>query len=510
VVPRWTNSKGSAGEMSSSSGSGSKPPGRWSDEETALLAQMRAQLGTRLTDRRQLPDVVGDRRLLRFLRGHGRNVNKACEMFSQFLNWRDENKVDDIRDNILRDPCVEHFPSASKILALVSQIVVAHDALDNHGNPICFESFSFDPDAVLKGVTKDEYIEFMIYTLEYRAMVLDQMSDEKEEAFLKLHNYRPPKTEKGYGVSLQVSCIRECSGLGLGHVSASGRTVLGWIIALAGPNYPETLFRSYMVKVPFMIDMVWVVIKQFMDPNTVAKNVMLGSGYLSKLQEDMPKSSIPKLVGGAYTGYNTPFCFNEKHFTEIGENATSATPIAVAVALPEPEPAPEINRRQASPRSTNASQAKPAPTQRQSSERAVDPNAALRQQHNQQEAKKYAAEMNAYAKSVQTRQRFSPTIVLVTTTGRKYKSWLPPSDSGNGQALDEASNALHYHQRSLISNKYIGIHRIEEYTNANEYLDMTLQLPPMEENGSLSSSSRGLGSPGPESTAVANPNCVIS
>lgn len=249
----------------------SKPPGRWSDEETQLLASMREQLGDKLTSRRQLPDVVGDRRLLRFLRGHGKNVDKACEMFSKFLAWRDENKVDEIRDAILRDPCVDRFPHAEKILALVNQIVVAHDAPDNFGNLMCFENFSFDPDAVMKSVSKEEYVEFMTYTLEYRAMVLDQLSEEREEKTLRACNYRPQLGSKPYGVMLQVTCIRDCAGLGMSHVGSAGRTVLGWIISLAGPNYPETLFRSFMIKVPFMIDMVWVVIKQFMDPNTVAK-----------------------------------------------------------------------------------------------------------------------------------------------------------------------------------------------------------------------------------------------
>jgi hypothetical protein len=46
------------------------------------------------------PDVVGDRRLLRFLRGHSLNVENACAMFRKFLKFREEYKVDEVRDRI--------------------------------------------------------------------------------------------------------------------------------------------------------------------------------------------------------------------------------------------------------------------------------------------------------------------------------------------------------------------------------------------------------------------------
>jgi hypothetical protein len=63
-------------------------PNQWSDQEVELLAQVRERLKDKLADRPQYPEVVGDRKLIRFLRGHDYNIDKACEMIESFLDWR--------------------------------------------------------------------------------------------------------------------------------------------------------------------------------------------------------------------------------------------------------------------------------------------------------------------------------------------------------------------------------------------------------------------------------------
>ena len=42
---------------------------RWNEKETTGLMEIRARLGSLLTCRPQFPEVVGDRKLLRFFRG---------------------------------------------------------------------------------------------------------------------------------------------------------------------------------------------------------------------------------------------------------------------------------------------------------------------------------------------------------------------------------------------------------------------------------------------------------
>ena len=45
--------------------------------------------------------VIGERRLLRFIKGYNGNIEKAAEAYSKFLKWRRENNVDEIRNKIV-------------------------------------------------------------------------------------------------------------------------------------------------------------------------------------------------------------------------------------------------------------------------------------------------------------------------------------------------------------------------------------------------------------------------
>ena len=45
-------------------------------------------------------ELVGDRRLIRFLRGRQNNVDLAAAMFKEHLKWRKVNKTDEIRNRI--------------------------------------------------------------------------------------------------------------------------------------------------------------------------------------------------------------------------------------------------------------------------------------------------------------------------------------------------------------------------------------------------------------------------
>lgn len=82
--------------------------------------------------------VIGDRRILRFLRGKQNDVNETVKMFSAFLKWRDENNVDDIRNQILYgglDTPLK-FPNGKKIIELAPQIIISAKAQDFKGQPL--------------------------------------------------------------------------------------------------------------------------------------------------------------------------------------------------------------------------------------------------------------------------------------------------------------------------------------------------------------------------------------
>lgn len=74
---------------------------RWSDEEIAGLVELKRRLAVQLQSIDQNPEVIGDRKLLRFFRGHNLDLDKTTEMVSKFIEWRKLHNVDEIRSEIV-------------------------------------------------------------------------------------------------------------------------------------------------------------------------------------------------------------------------------------------------------------------------------------------------------------------------------------------------------------------------------------------------------------------------
>lgn len=73
------------------------------------------------------------------------------------------------------------------------------------------EMFDFAPKDVLEAITVEDYLVFLTYSLEYRAIVLEQLSHEREQKYLKTHP-RPQDREDGYGVVILDYTIRDLKG----------------------------------------------------------------------------------------------------------------------------------------------------------------------------------------------------------------------------------------------------------------------------------------------------------
>jgi hypothetical protein len=75
---------------------------RWSVQEMEMLTEIRSRLSSEIAQAGQYPEVVGDRAIIRFIRGHNHVIDKATEMYASFLNWRKESNADEARENIVK------------------------------------------------------------------------------------------------------------------------------------------------------------------------------------------------------------------------------------------------------------------------------------------------------------------------------------------------------------------------------------------------------------------------
>lgn len=156
--------------------------------------------------------VVGDRRLLRFLRGQQHRIDEAVKMYGNFLKWRKANNVDEVRQDIIyggKDTPFK-FPFGAKIIALAPQIIISALALDKKDQLLALEQYGFSPKEIMANVSIEEYLKFLTYVLEYRTIVMEQVSHEREVAYCN----QVPEADRpdGYGVLVMDFTIRDLKG----------------------------------------------------------------------------------------------------------------------------------------------------------------------------------------------------------------------------------------------------------------------------------------------------------
>ena len=114
----------------------------------------------------------------------------------------------------------------------------------------------------------------------------------------KLADPRLPACSRKSGHLLETSCsILDLKGVGISRVSS----VYGYVkqaSAISQNYYPERLGKMYLINAPWGFSSVFSVVKGFLDPVTVQKIHVLGSGYQTELLAQVPKENLPKILGG--------------------------------------------------------------------------------------------------------------------------------------------------------------------------------------------------------------------
>lgn len=97
---------------------------------------------------------------------------------------------------------------------------------------------------------------------------------------------------------IETSCtIMDLKGVGLGQFWK----VSGYVQQASNIGqhyYPETMGRFFVINAPYLFTTVWHVIKGWLDPVTVEKIQILGSGADKTLLQYIPAENLPTTLGG--------------------------------------------------------------------------------------------------------------------------------------------------------------------------------------------------------------------
>jgi hypothetical protein len=199
---------------------------------------------------------------LRFCRARKFDLPAIQLMFTNYINWRKEQDVDEILDTFdftEMDAVREVYPHG-------------YHGVDKHGRPVYIERLG------VLNVTR----LFEISTPE--RMVRHYM--QSYEVLMKL---RFPACSAVAGKRIEQGLtILDMTG---GGVSTVNKQVLG-LVKLASKvgsdYYPEIMGNTFIVNAPMLFSGVWSVVKSFIDEKTRNKIKIIGGSFKTTLLEYMP------------------------------------------------------------------------------------------------------------------------------------------------------------------------------------------------------------------------------
>ncbi|KAJ6019154.1 hypothetical protein N7499_009688 [Penicillium canescens] len=242
-------------------------PGHTTPEQDAKVHQLRAEL-EKLGYTERLDTLT----LLRFLRARKFDVEAAKNMFTNSETWRKEFGTDDLARTF-------EYPEKEKVFEYYPQY---YHKTDKDGRPVYIEKLGkIDLNKMYQITTADRMLKNLVTEYE------------------KLSDPRLPACSRKAGKLLETCCtIMDLKGVGITSVPS----VYGYVKQasdISQNHYPERLGKLYLINAPWGFSSVFSAVKGFLDPVTVSKIHVLGSGYQKELLEQVPAENLPVEFGGS-------------------------------------------------------------------------------------------------------------------------------------------------------------------------------------------------------------------
>eukprot|EP00475_Leptophrys_vorax_P017108 TRINITY_DN2364_c0_g1_i1.p1 TRINITY_DN2364_c0_g1~~TRINITY_DN2364_c0_g1_i1.p1 ORF type:complete len:330 (-),score=102.86 TRINITY_DN2364_c0_g1_i1:109-1098(-) len=215
--------------------------------------------------------------LFRYLRGYRYDVAQAIEALERSLQWREENKIDDIKGKAEGLSQME-FPNAENAMKYGPHMLDA--GFQKNGNPFSIDrSGLLDPQGFVDNVKLDDLMLYQYYNLEKKIAQISKLTKENNRFFC-------------------TSKVFDLNGLGFKHLHRQALGNMQTMLAVGQANYPEMIDKIFVVNAPSMFSTLWALIKPMLNPRTCAKVVVLGSGSYDQLYEYIDPSELPVWLGG--------------------------------------------------------------------------------------------------------------------------------------------------------------------------------------------------------------------
>jgi hypothetical protein len=252
------------------------------------VSALRMSLEEELKDSK-FPELVGDVRLLRFLRGHKQNVAVAATKFRDMIAQRKALHLDEIRTAIVeKNLGPDDFPGFAKLIQHIP-FLHAYDLMDATNDHVFYFEMSGYADfkSLVEQLTDDEWTQYFLYEMEYRAMKLDQLSRKNEKL-------------------VKTVFVRNLQGFSIArfHPRLLARVVNS--IRIATACYPETTHETLLLHTPWIFHKIWSAIQPKLAETQLSKIHMGSDAFVHLVELLGGRERLPKLLGGKNLAHVIP------------------------------------------------------------------------------------------------------------------------------------------------------------------------------------------------------------
>jgi len=225
----------------------------------------------------------------RYLQARKWNVADALKMFTDNMAWRDEMGLNDWiatpRGAVPRFLLEFSFPEMQPTKQAYNFV---HHKMDKNGRPVYFDRMgAMEYGSMMKSSTPDRVLKYFIWYSE--ASIHYRFS----QASIECGRF----IGKGlYVVDLTGFALTK-------HFTKDTREFIKSFVSMASNNYPESIYKTYVINAPFVFRTVWAFVSAMLDDNAKAKFSIMGGKreYLPKLLEVLDPKDIPSAIGGEDT-----------------------------------------------------------------------------------------------------------------------------------------------------------------------------------------------------------------
>jgi len=246
-----------------------------------------------------------DVRLVRFLRARKFDLPNALKMVKDDIEWRKEERVDTILSTFKKE--------MKNGQAMQDNWPHEWHKVDKKGVPVYFERIGLaDPKSWCNVNTLEDSVRFHIYLMELG-----------DQGFIDAVQ----KIERAPDGGILI--VEDLTGLAWKHFYSPAVNAVKECLLIDQDHYPEALRKLYIINAPKIFTIFWKFFKPFMDPRTLEKTEVLGSDFMSQLENEIDKEHIPKYLGGLCSCPNG--CVREGGKFLNSQEAAEAAPIEVVV-----------------------------------------------------------------------------------------------------------------------------------------------------------------------------------